>query len=193
MMDVMIDLETLGSVPRCVILSIGAVVFDPRGSDVPDTSRTFHAHIDVRSSQRAGLMIDGATVMWWLGQSEEARQELLKAETHDLFAVLGHFAAWTDWPRVGGVWAKGPSFDCAILASAYRAVSMEPPWPYSRERCVRTALDMAGMPSDTMAYRTAADVRHSALGDALAQARAVQAALAKTARASPDDDDDAPG
>jgi hypothetical protein len=51
---------------------------------------------------------------------------------------------------------------------------------------------MAGMPSDIAAHRTEADVRHSALGDAVAQARAVWAALAKiSGRPGPGDDRDA--
>jgi hypothetical protein len=191
-MDVMLDLETLGSVPRCVILSIGAVAFDPTGFDASDMSQTFHAHIDVRSSQSAGLMIDGATVMWWLGQSEEARQGLLTAETGELRSVLERYAAWLGQVRPARIWAKGPSFDCAILAAAFRAVGMEAPWRYGDERCVRTVLDMAGMPSDIAAHRTEADVRHSALGDAVAQARAVWAALAKiSGRPGPGDDRDA--
>lgn len=169
-MDVMLDLETLGTVPRCVILSIGAVAFDH------DTlGETFHRHIDVRSSQRAGLMIDGATFMWWLRQSDAARQELLTAQTGDLASVLEQFAVWMKPYAAARIWAKGPSFDCTILAAAYRAIGMTPPWDYFRERCVRTALDMAAI-DDTAAFRAASDVAHSALGDAMAQARAVQRA-----------------
>ena len=33
-MDVMIDIESLGTSPDCVILSIGAVLFDPKGMGV---------------------------------------------------------------------------------------------------------------------------------------------------------------
>jgi DNA polymerase III epsilon subunit-like protein len=44
MRDVMVDLETLGTVPGCVILSIGAVAFDEnattsRASTLPFTAR----------------------------------------------------------------------------------------------------------------------------------------------------------
>ena len=34
--DIMIDLETLDTSPFCCILSIGAVLFDPKGSGIID-------------------------------------------------------------------------------------------------------------------------------------------------------------
>ena len=37
--DIMIDMETLSTNPDCVILTIGAVRFDPRGDGVARTIR----------------------------------------------------------------------------------------------------------------------------------------------------------
>ena len=34
MADIMIDLETLDTTPNCVVLTIGAVIFDPKGMGV---------------------------------------------------------------------------------------------------------------------------------------------------------------
>ena len=69
MSRIMVDLETLGTAPGSVILSIGAVRFDVEKGLLDE----FYVNIDVESSQRLGLTIDGDTVMWWLKQSDAAR------------------------------------------------------------------------------------------------------------------------
>ena len=173
-MHVMLDLETLGKVPGCVILSIGAVAFDSL-----TVQSTFEAHIDVRSSQQAGLTIDADTVMWWLRQDDAARQTLLRAEVISLNIALLQFADWLR-SRTTRIWSKGPSFDAAILGAAYRAVKFDVPWDFRNERCVRTVLDLTGI--DTSSYRNAGETRHHALTDALVQTRAVQAALQRIGR-----------
>lgn len=170
-MNVMLDLETLGHAPGCTILSIGAVAFD---------KDTIHAQfalaIDARSCERVGLRIEADTFMWWLAQSRDAQEALLRSESVALTDALVRFAIW--FKRVARpvvMWTKGPSFDAAILAAAYRATGLDTPWHFRDERCVRTALDMMGV--DPRAFGDPDRVRHDALGDALAQTAAVQQAL----------------
>ena len=65
----MIDIETMDNRPTAAIASIGAVWFEPSGSWI---GRTFHMHVDLVDCQRHGLTIGADTVVWWLGQSEDA-------------------------------------------------------------------------------------------------------------------------
>ena len=76
MKHVMLDLETMGNGPRAAIVSIGAVFFDPLTGEL---GAEFEAAIDLRSSAKSGE-IDPDTVLWWLGQGEEARAGLIKGE-----------------------------------------------------------------------------------------------------------------
>ena len=64
----MLDLETMGKGPSAAIVTIGAVFFDPMTGEL---GAEFEAHIDLRDSARFGE-IDPDTVLWWLGQSDEA-------------------------------------------------------------------------------------------------------------------------
>jgi hypothetical protein len=170
-MDVMLDLETLGTMPGCVILSIGAVAFDSTAIHA-----TFEALLDPRSCQRAGLTIDADTVMWWLGQEEAARAALIRGSTMSLNAALTEFTSWLNpGERTIRLWSKGPSFDATVLRAAYRAADLVVPWDFRQERCVRTILDLTGV--DGGDYREMGEPRHQALSDALAQTRAVQEAL----------------
>ena len=70
-LDTMIDLETLGSTPDSVILSIAAVKFDPfddyqdRGI-TPDQLPTLNILVDIDS--QTDRRIDESTVAWWSQQ-----------------------------------------------------------------------------------------------------------------------------
>ena len=64
MRHLMLDIETFGTTPGCVVLSIGAVEFDLDG-----IKGEFHAHIDVDSSTALGLKVDARTEKRWLEQS----------------------------------------------------------------------------------------------------------------------------
>jgi hypothetical protein len=167
----MLDLETLGETPGCVILSIGAAAFDSTA-----ILSTFEVRIDARSCQRAGLTINADTVMWWLGQSEGARTALLSGAAVPLPDALAQFTGWlATLASPVRLWSKGPSFDAAVLGVAYRAAGLPVPWKYWDERCVRTILDLTEL--NTRDYHEPGDIPHRALSDALVQARAVQEAM----------------
>ena len=55
----MIDIETLGTMPNSVILSVGAVKFDPFKSDEPFDGR--HWKIDVDAQTSKGRFVDDST------------------------------------------------------------------------------------------------------------------------------------
>src|SRR6516164_9254426 len=74
---VMIDLETWGTHPFSMIISIGACVFDPYAS-MPEEiiGDQFEVAIDPTSYQ---ARIDPATIMWWIDpEREPARAAWLK-------------------------------------------------------------------------------------------------------------------
>lgn len=126
MTDVMIDIETLGVLPGCVILSIGAT----NGKD------NFSVKIDVEDSVKRGLIIEPRTTIWWMGQSEEARK-LISEKGVDLESALKSFASSFDWKN-SRVWCNGASFDFPILKAAFNAIGKELPWPYYNEMDFRT-------------------------------------------------------
>lgn len=70
-MDVMIDIETLGTAPGSVILSIGAVAFVR--DRMPEDWREFSSVISVESSKSCGLTTDQSTIDWWKRQDSYAR------------------------------------------------------------------------------------------------------------------------
>jgi len=172
MTEITLDLETLGTRPGSVILSIGAVAHVP-GRPI-DEMEEFYAVIDAQSCYAAGLGLDLATVRWWMEQDAATREEAWSGEL-SLQYVLVTFAAWlksvesTDGIEIYG---KGPSFDCAILAAAYAATGQSTPWHYMRERCVRTVMAEGGRilgEEEAATLIAKPEMRHHALHDARAE------------------------
>lgn len=163
MNNVMIDIETLGTAANSVILSIGAVSFDADGLLADE----FYSNINIDSCLDKGLAVEGRTILWWMGQSDEARAALGLNERSLTGALVGLDSAF-DW-RDTLIWCNGLSFDLPILDTAYRACGMQAPWQYYNGRDYRTIkgeLDRDVFKS----LEVKPTVGHNALADAKAQA-----------------------
>lgn len=163
MSHIMLDLETLGTRPGSVILSIGAVAFDHRTG----LGAEFHVKINQRSSERAGLTVDKGTLGWWMRQSPEARALLDETRNggEPLDSALDQFAAFVRQFKDVRIWGCGSSFDGVLLSAAYATIGRTQPWRYVNDRCYRTL--KALVPSIAMERD---GVHHSALDDAKSQA-----------------------
>jgi len=160
MKQVMLDIETLGREPGCVVMSIGAVKFGPDG-----LGDEFHQTISLTDCVKHGLEIEAETLKWWLDQDSETQKELRGLTPLD--SVLRQFNSWYD--NVDEVWANSPSFDCEILEAAYEAAGHQEPWEYYEERDHRTLRELPQAPSHDEIED--AGTEHNALDDAKYQAR----------------------
>lgn len=160
----MLDLETLGTKPGCVIASIGAVTFSREG-----VTTKFYCRVDIEDSFRKGFLIDPATVKWWMLQSETARQEIA-GNTQDDTGIQGALQMFRGYLNSYDgevcVWGNGASFDNAILSHAYAHLDMEQPWKFWNDRCYRTLKSLH--PEIPMPKRVG--THHNALDDAESQA-----------------------
>jgi len=167
--EVMIDLETLGTRPGSVILSIGAVEFHT----LHGLGREFYAVLNVADSVLAGLSTDPKTIQWWENQSPEARQVLVEAHNAALSfpvrAVCSQFAAWLpgDSPSARRLWGNGANFDNVLLDALYDSVGQSRPVIYRNNLCFRTLKALVPLPEVFDPPATP----HHALEDAKAQAR----------------------
>lgn len=137
MSHIMLDLETFGKKPGCVIASIGAVKMDFINGLVRDS---FYVTVDVANAQSYGLTVDASTVQWWLKQSDHARQRLSLAP-ESLPAALRFFATWVG-EGCTTLWGNGSDFDNAILQAAYEACGLPLPWTHRANRDYRTVKNL---------------------------------------------------
>lgn len=180
MIDIMLDLETLGTRPGSVVLSIGAVAFTPEGV----FDKGFHTIIRKDDCVANGLTVDPDTEAWWLDQSDEAQDTLRRASVEaswaraaapNLVEALADFSNWLlHYKHVTRVrlWACGADFDPPLLAAAYAspgpvaALGGQPPWEYRDVRCYRTLKAlyprMSAGPRQGTHHNALDDARHQA-------------------------------
>ena len=159
----MIDLETLDLKPSSKIVSIGAVLFDPRQSKLGDT---FYMELDHK--EQKDRTSDPSTITWWKGQPPEVRKSLKGTEhLKDMLEDLEFFL-----PADVKVWGNGSIFDIAILEDAYRSWELEVPWKFWNVLDMRTikAVYEAGRGGFS---RACGGTKHNALDDAVHQAESV--------------------
>lgn len=163
MNDVMVDLETLGTLPGSAILSIGAVAFDEFG--VGDEE--FYMPITRGSCEALGLKTSPETLAWWEKQSEEARRVLNDPDGFMLEQALHGFDCWLreNFSENVRIWGNGANFDNPLLACAYEAINVKPCYKFYNERCYRTVKNQY---PDVKLERSG--TYHNALDDARCQA-----------------------
>lgn len=159
---VMVDIETLGTDPGAVIVSIAAVKFGNGRKH-----ETFYRSVSPQSATNAGLHVEGGTLEWWLEQDADPRKQLTGGDA--LGRALADFNDFVS--NAEELWANSPSFDLAILAAAMDAVEIEPTWEFYQERDYRTLKNLPGKPDLENTDE------HHALSDAVHQAEVAETML----------------
>ena len=177
-MHIMIDLETLDTSPNCVILSIGAVAFDPKGMGIVEKLE-LKPTIDEQTEQH-GRIIDEGTINWWSKQSPEAIAEAMGDEGRISFREAMEKLYKFCWNRKA-VWSNGAAFDVVACETAWRQLDMRIPWPYYTVRDTRTLYEVSGVSLKDAKYKT--KTTHKAVEDAEHQAIVVQDAYRKLIKA----------
>lgn len=159
-----VDLETMGNGPRAAIASIGVAVV--REGLLTDST---YIPVSLESSVQHGGELDASTVLWWLGQGEEARAAVRAGATplRDALNYLTDFIrSHSPMPNATYIWGNGSSFDCVILRSAYQAAGLEAPWPFWNDRDLRTLLHLypaaKALPFEGIKHHALDDARHEA-------------------------------
>ena len=104
----MIDLETLGTTPDCVVLTIGGVKFDQNSLSSPRDELYFR--FEVNEQLNKGRTTMESTLEWWGKQEESVREEALgDGNRTPVLEVLQALNKWC----VGAdtIWCQGPVFD----------------------------------------------------------------------------------
>lgn len=180
MKDIMLDIETLDTAQSAVVLSIGAVVFDPHSKELGEKFYVEFTH-DLATQQRVGRTVSADTAVWWMQQGAAAKQIFADPAPEGVRRVstaqgLTEFASFVS--RNGGkeakLWGNGSDFDNVIVGSLFGSFGLVKPWSYGRNRCYRTMKRMFG--EDVKESRHG--VHHNGLDDAITQAVHLQEIIA---------------
>lgn len=163
---VMLDIETVSKAPSAVILSLGAVKFDPYTETEP-TSPFYHL-LDFDQQVELGRDVNAETLEWWGKQPANIQAACFgdegRTKVEDFLKEFNRYLVGVD-----RVWAQGIVFDFGILENLYWMMKTPKPWKYNQVRDSRTLFDLGYDPRREMQVEA-----HNALADAYFQARAVQ-------------------
>lgn len=165
---VMVDIETWGTGPAAIPISIGAVKFYPDEKPF-GWGEQFYSAIDPLSCAMVGLQLDVNTIMFWMAEDQrDALEEWLDQPKVDIHNVLSGFATWYgdhEYPT----WCRGPDFDAVILNTAFKVIGMERPWSHQKNRDVRTIQGLLDWKWKPPGFDDVAGYKHNALADAIKQ------------------------
>lgn len=163
----MIDIETLDTAPNSVILSIGAVKFNPFNDNEPTEHK--HWQLDIQSQIDAGRSISESTLEWWAKQKPEIRNRAFSDENR--INILDFCKELNKW-LVGckEIWCQGPQFDMVMIEDLFKQFNHHRNWAYWQVRDSRTLFSI--MPVDPR--KDIQEDLHDALADAYWQAKCVQ-------------------
>jgi hypothetical protein len=170
--DIMIDIESLETTPDCVILTIGAVRFDPRGEGVVEKLE-LRPTIDDQT-EIYNRRINDDTIKWWSTQHPDALEEALGDRGREPFKECMEKLSKFCWNR-RAVWSNGATFDCIVMENAWRQLDMPIPWPYWSVRDTRTLYEVTGVNLRDGGHKTS----HKAVEDAERQVLVLQQAYKK--------------
>lgn len=173
--DMMLDIETLSTDPDALVLSVGAVLFDPFAAPGTFIDRM---HVPLVLDQ-PGSKTDLDTVMWWFGQSEAAKAMVELRKAVPLYTPAQMFeemnAMLTRNNAHGGkVWGNSVSFDCGILRRLATRTGLRTPWGFRDENCYRTWFAEFKCLDIYVEAAAKLFVAHDALADAEYQATTLQ-------------------
>jgi hypothetical protein len=163
----MLDIETLGTRPECVVVTLGAVKFNPYTLDDPGPG--IYMRLDADEQLALGREVQDETMRWWLDQVEDVREEALgdgndRIKLEEMYRQLNRFLVGVD-----SIWCQGPAFDIVILENIYRQMGWPTPWQFWQIRDSRTLFGVHGDPRE----KNKAGL-HNALEDCVSQAQGVQ-------------------
>ena len=154
-MDLMVDIETLGTKPTSVILSIGAVLFDEKCN----IQEEFYRNISITENYKNEFTVDLSTIEFWKKQPQHIIDSL-KSDKRPINEVLNDFSDFCPKDKHSRFWSRG-SFDAIILANAYNVIKRDVPWIWWNEMDLRTLTNFFNIkkPKNENAHNALADCR----------------------------------
>ena len=143
--DVMVDLETLGTDFNAVIFQIASAAFDIETGNIVEE---FNEFADISKLTDDDGIINGGTLKWWLDTNKELLAELLsKNNAYTPRELLVIYHRWLneltlEYDEVY-LWGNGILFDNAIIRHKFENYGLKYPIFYRNDRDVRTIFELA--------------------------------------------------
>ena len=166
-MHIMIDIETLATTPDAVVMSVGAVKFDPTSTQPPTSKTLWRPDIDEQTDRDRN--VSESTLEWWAKLPQHIQDDAFSEEGRipvaEFMKELNRYCVGAD-----KIWCQGPQFDMLILENFYLQWGHHFGWQFWQIMDCRTLFQL--MPTDPR--KAIQQDLHSADADAYYQAIGVQ-------------------
>ena len=163
----MIDIETLATTPDAVVMSVGAVKFDPTSDQPPYSKTLWRPDIDEQTDRDRN--VSESTLEWWAKLPQHIQDDAFSEDGRipvtEFMKELNRYCVGAD-----KIWCQGPQFDMLILENLYIQWGHHFGWQFWQVMDCRTLFQL--MPVDPR--KAIQQDLHSADADAYYQAIGVQ-------------------
>lgn len=179
----MVDIESLGLDPHCLITVIAVTPFMSDHSWEGEPVK-----YNLNGSEQKNRTIDFNTVLWWFEQEDAAiksmarsmrsglnnrNMDMLLALVSDLQAKAAYFSESLNDCEF---WFRGPQFDCVAIETLLKSLGIKAPWKYDMVCDLRTHMRSGGVTLDDVTP-SRDFLKHDAGEDTLFQIECHRAAL----------------
>lgn len=142
--DIMCDLETLGTKADSTIIQIAAIAFDIYGGK---ELSFFDKTVDLEKCKKMNIV--GSTLKWWVKTDMELLSKLILGGTLSDKELLEEFHKWISdlkgqYDEVF-LWGNGILFDNKILQYQFESFGLKYPIFYRNDRNMRTLVELAAI------------------------------------------------
>lgn len=134
MKDLMVDIETLGTSPRAIIIEVAVIEFDRNDPDFTPKP-AYHSYPSIYLQKLVGMTVDKETIIWWEQQAKsghpfantiihalENEEEVFRDVTAPDKVIQDLRGFFEDVDPGHNIYCKGASFDFPLLAAMSDAV-----------------------------------------------------------------------
>jgi hypothetical protein len=112
----MVDMETMAVSPNAVVLSLGAVHFNPWGNGYGEK---LYFRVSIDDQDALGREVDPNTIEWWSKQDPVIMEEAFSPDDRvSLVDAMDQFHKFA-W-GCDAFWSHGATFDFVIIENLYR-------------------------------------------------------------------------
>lgn len=140
--DIMTDIETLGTNADSTIIQLSAIAFD---ITTGERLSEFNQIADIEKNEKP-VKVTGGTIKWWLKTDKELFSLLIQGGDYSSEQVLRNFHEWlvglTDKKTDRYLWGNGILFDNKMIQHQLMEMGLEYPIFFRNDRDLRTLVDL---------------------------------------------------
>lgn len=145
MIDLMLDVETLGNIPGCVVTQVTIVPFHLKGTPLGEEVKVFDQRLHIGNQMADGLEVNAETLNWWMQQDADVRRYVMAGDlgSEDFcFALTNYVGEIEISHKEYRIWSTSAKVDFGCIPFLFRLNEIPYCINHRSERCARTFIEM---------------------------------------------------